>query len=560
MKKSISSLLLMAIAFFAITSCDNASKMAGAANQVKITCNPEVLEVVAGEINADVTVTFPAKYFDKNAVVKVVPIIKFEGSEIAGAPFYYQGEAVLDNGKIVLKNVGATLKEKVNFKYVKGMEKCELAARATVIVPASKKSSVIANESNCKKYPFPKDIKIADGANTTYMLINKSGSFALADDGYQEVIPETAEAQILYLINSSDVRSSQLKSEGIKDFKDALKALAKDERRTVKGTEIVAYASPDGSYDHNDKLAAKREKSAEKAFGTVTKKLNTGSVSTKSIAEDWEGFSELVSNSNIEDKALILRVLSMYSDPNVREQEIKNMSAVYTSLAKTVLPELRRARFITNVEFTNYSADELKALVESNIAVLDEPALLRAATLVKGDAKFAVYDQAIAKYDSKKAKYNAACICIENNNFAGAKEYIAKADQNCKCINNLKGVIAMREGDYATAEKCFNAAGEKGKENLAVINVLKGDYKTAAANVAGTKGYNKAVIDLLVKNEGAVEADLAGEKDAMASYVKAIAAARRGDKAAAKQNLIVAKTEASLAKRAATDVEFAKVK
>jgi len=559
MKKVLSSLLIMAVAVFAMTSCDSAAKMAEAANQVKITCTPEVLEVVAGEINADITVNFPAKYFDKNAIVKVVPVIKYEGGEVAGDPFYYQGESVLDNGKLVLKDEGATLFEKVNFKYVKGMEKSELVARATVIVPASKKESAIADDSNCKKYPFPKDIKIADGANTTYMLICKKGDYKLKEDGYQEVIPETAEAQILYLINSSEVRNSQLKSKGIKDFKEALKALEGDARREIKGTDIVAYASPDGKYDYNENLSAKREKSATKAFEKVTKKLNAGEVKATSIAEDWEGFSELVNNSTIEDKALILRVLSMYSDPNVREQEIKNMSAVYTSLAKNVLPQLRRARFITNVEYTNYTADELKALVESNITVLDEPALLRAATLVKGDAKLAVYDQAIAKYNSEKAKYNAACVCLDNNDLDGAKAYIAKASKDCKCMNNLKGIVAMREGDYAAAEKCFKAAGEKGKENLAVINVLNGDYKAAAANLAGKKGYNKAVVDLLVNDAAAVEGDLACNC-ASSSYVKAVAAARQGNKSAYKDYIKKAKEDESLKQRAETDIEFAKVK
>lgn len=560
MKKSISSLLLMAFAVFAMTSCNDAAKMAEAANQVKITCNPEVLEVVAGEINADVTVNFPAKYFDKNAIVKVVPVIKYDGGEVAGEPFYYQGENVLDNGKLVIKKEGASLSEKVNFKYMKGMEKSQLVARATVIVPSSKKSSAIADDSDCKKYPFPKDIKIADGANTTYMLICKEGAYSLKEDGYQEVIPETAEAQILYLINSAEVRNSQINSQEIKDFKAALKALEGDSRREVKGTDIVAYASPDGGLDLNDKLADNRKKSATKAFDKVTKKLNTGDVNSTSIAEDWEGFSELVSNSNIEDKDLILRVLSMYSDPNVREQEIKNMSAVYTSLAKNILPQLRRARFITNVEYTNYTAEELKNLVENNIEVLDEPALLRAATLVKGDARYTIYDQAIAKYNSAKAKYNAACISLDDNNIASAKKYIAMADKSCKCMKNLEGIVAMREGDYAAAEKCFTEAGVAGEENQAIIDVLKGDYKAAAAKLAGSKGYNKAVVDLLVNNGAAVESDLEGVNSTTASYVKAVAAARRGDKDAANQYLKAARNEAGLAKRAASDIEFAKIK
>ena len=546
--KKITNILLVAVAALAMTSCNDASKMAKYAEQVKISCNPEVLEVVAGEINADVTVSFPAEYFANNAVVKAVPVIVYEGGEVAGEPFYYQGEKVTDNGKAVDSKTGATIKEKVNFKYVEGMEKCQLVIRAEAYKAGKPE----------KSYPFPYDVKIADGANTTYMLICQCGTYAPKADDYQEVIPETVEAQLMYLINSSEVRNSQIKGQEVKDFKAALAALESDSRREVKGTAIVAYASPDGAVEFNDKLAANREKSAKKAFGKITKKLNAGEVSTSSIAEDWEGFQELVNNSSIEDKELILRVLSMYSDPNVREREIKNMSAVYTSLAKTVLPQLRRARFITSVEYTNYTAEELVALVEGNIDVLDEAALLRAATLVKGDAQLAVYDQAIKKYDSKKAAYNAACVCLDANNSAKAAAYLAKMNCDCKCKKNLEGVIALRAGEIDKAEALFVAAGDCAKANLAVVKVLKGDYKAAASLTAGDKGYNKAVIDILNGKASAVEGELDCEC-AGASYVKAVAAARLGNAAAAKKYIAAASKCEKLAKKAANDVEFAKV-
>ena len=315
MKRLITNILLVAAVSFGLVSCNNAQKMIDAADQIDIKCNPEVLEVIAGNIDATVSVTFPPEYFLPKATLEVTPVLLYVGGEAVGKPFVYQGEKVTDNYKTVTKD-GATISEKVHFDYVPGMEKSELVGRAKVYYKGA-------------EYVYPADIKIADGANTTYMLVDTEGSYHYMPDGYQEVIPETAEAQIMYLINSSDVRNSELKSQDVKDFQEALKALANDERREVKGTEIVAYASPDGPDALNNKLSANREKSASKAFNTVTKKLNAGEVSTKSIGEDWEGFQELVSNSNIEDKELILRVLSMYSDPNVREREIKNMSAVY---------------------------------------------------------------------------------------------------------------------------------------------------------------------------------------------------------------------------------------
>ena len=425
MKKSVFNLLLIAVFCFGLASCNQVQKMIDAADQITIKCNPEVLEVIDGKIDATVSVTFPPEYFLPKATLEVTPVMLYVGGEAVGKPFTYQGEKVTDNFKTVTKD-GATITEKVHFDYIPGMEKSELVGRAKVYYKGN-------------EYEYPADIKIADGANTTYMLVSTEGSYHYLPDGYQEVIPETAEAQIMYLVNSADVRNSELKSAGIKNFQDALKALDADERRAVKGTDIVAYASPEGPEALNNKLSANREKSANKAFDKITKKLNAGEVTTKSIGEDWEGFQELVNNSNMEDKVLILRVLSMYSDPNVREREIKNMSNVYSSLKTNILPQLRRARFITTVEYTNYTAEELADLVENNIDVLDEPALLRAAANAKDiDAKIAIYKQAVKKYGTDKAKYNLGVAYLDKGDNAAAKDAFAKMDKKeGNCYNNV---------------------------------------------------------------------------------------------------------------------------
>lgn len=547
MKNIFSKSLFIAAALVMAVACDNPAKMAEFADKVTIKCNPEVLEVVAGEINADVTVDFPADYFSKKAILEVTPVIIFDGGEVEGKPFVYEGGKVNDNYKIVYKNLGATYTEKVNFKYKPGMEKCQLVARAVV-------------KAKGKQYKFPKDIKIADGANTTYMLIEQGGAVDFVADNYQSVIPETEEAQILYLINSADVRSSEINSKDIKAYKDALKNLENDSRREVKGTEIVAYASPDGGEELNGKLSSNREKSAAKAFDKATKSINAGAVSTRSIGQDWEGFKELVGNSNIEDKDLIIRVLSMYSDPNVREREIKNMSSVYSSLAQNVLPQLRRARFITSVEYTNYTEAELKELVQNNIDVLDEEALLRVATLVKDDSqKVMIYDQAIGKYGSDRARCNAAALYLKKNNIAAAKKYLAGA-KDSDVVKNLKGVIALREDRRDDAVKYFTEAGEAGVENLAIVDVLNGNYEAAAAKMSGKTGYNKAVIDLLNNNLGKIDGDLGDCKCPRSSYVKAVAAARMGDADKANEYIQKASVKDELAARAAKDVEFAKVK
>ena len=547
MKKNLLNLVLVAVATFALASCNNPAKMAEAAEQIKIDCVPEVLEVVAGNIDATVTVTFPAEYFHPKAVLEVTPVMLYVGGEVEGTPFRYQGSKVTENWKTVGED-GASITEKVHFDFVPGMEKSELVGRAKVIYKG-------------QEYEYPADIKIADGCITTYMLVDNGGYFDYKKDNYQEVIPETAEAQILYMINNADVRNSELKSADIKDYTEALKALANDERREIKGTDIVAYASPDGPAALNDKLSANREKSAKKAFDKVTKKLETGDVNTKSIGEDWEGFQELVNNSNIEDKDLIIRVLSMYSDPNVREREIKNMSSVYQSLAEDVLPQLRRARFITNVEYTNFTADELKDLVENNIDVLDEEALLRAATLVKdAKSKLEIYKQAIKKFDSDRAKFNAAVTCLNEGEDKDAKSFINKIDnKDCKCVKNLLGVLAMREGDNDAAAKYFKESGnEAAKANLGVLDILNGKYADAAKKLEGVGGHNEGLAKIL-------NGDLEGASKVLkckcptSSYLRAVVAARKGDVETAKKELEAAKKNADLEKRAANDVEFLQI-
>ena len=347
MKKIFNLLMIAAAGLFITTSCGSPKKMAESAEEVSVSCNPQILEVIAGNIKADVTVTFPEDFFHPKAIVEMVPVLVYNGGEAALDPVMLQGEDVTENYEVV-PELGGTINKTFNFEYVEGVENSRLELRMTVI-----------HKDN--RIPFTAPYKVADGANTTYMLVKTAGSLAYAPDAYQAIIPEQNEAQILYLINSATVRPSQLKSDEIKAFQDFLASIKADERREIVSTEIVAYASPDGKEDFNAELSARRAKTASDAFN---KKINNkeiaveANVSTSNVDEDWDGFKA------------------------VREREIKNMSAVYTTLKDDILPELRRARFIANVEFTNYSNDELVALVNDNIEILDEEALLRAGSLL----------------------------------------------------------------------------------------------------------------------------------------------------------------------------------
>ena len=538
MKKTIKSMAAALLGFAAI-ACSSPEKMAEQAENVLVQCEPAVLEVVAGEINATVTVTYPEDYFHPKAILEVTPVIVFDGGEVKMEPFMFQGEKVEDNYQVV-PSAGSTVTKNVKFAYAPGMENCYLELRG---VASHKKD----------KIDLPTK-KVADGANTTYMLICKKANLPLKADNYQEVIKQTEEGQVLYQINSSVVRNSETKSQSVKDFLAAVEAVKANERKTLVSTDVVAYASPDGKEDQNSKLSDNRSKSAEKAFNKITKKNPFGvPVNVTSVGEDWEGFQELVAASDIEDKDLIIRVLSMYSDPAVREQEIKNMSAVYKTLANNVLPELRRARFIANVEFTNYSNEELLKLIDENIDVLDETALLRAATLVKeNDQKVALYKKAVEKFNSANGQYNLAVTYIKMDKLAEAKAALANCAEDAD-VQNANGVIALLENNVAEAEKLFKAAGNNA--NLAIVDVLNGNYKAAAEKVAGEKGFNAALIALL--NGDTAPAAALECKCAPAAYLRAIAAARNGDAEGVKKNLEDAKKCEKLAARAAKDIEFA---
>ena len=541
MKRTINFLSAIVLGFAAV-ACSSAEKMAEMAENVTVKCEPAVLEVVAGEIDATVSVTYPEDYFHPKAILEVTPVIVYEGGEVKMEPFYFQGEKVEDNYEVV-PSAGATITKKVHFEYVPGMENCYLELRG---VATNKKKSV---EMPSKK--------VADGANTTYMLVCQHGKMDLKADGYQEIIKQTAEGQILYQINSSTVRNSQLKGQSVKDFQAALDEILSNARKTIVSTDVIAYASPDGKEDQNATLSANRSTTAAKAYGKVVKgKEVPGDVEVSCIAEDWEGFQELVAASDLEDKDLIIRVLSMYSDPAIREKEIKNMSAVYSALAKDILPELRRARFIANVEFQNYTNEEILQLIEDNIDVLDETALLRAATLVKeNDQKIEIYKKAAEKYDSAVAKYNMGVVYVHMNEVDKAAAILKGLEMDADW-NNVMGVIALRKGQLEAANNYFVKAGtQTAKENLAVLDILNGEYEAAAAKLAGAEGYNAALAQLLVGNyapAAALECECA-----QAAYLRAVAAARQGNAEAVKTNLEAAGKCEKLAERAAKDVEFA---
>ena len=544
MKKTLKFFAVAALAI-AAAACASPEKMAKMAENVKVECVPPVLEVVNGTIDATVSVTYPKGYFNPKVILEATPVIVYQGGEAAMKPFKYQGEDVRDNYKVVSAD-GQKVTEKIHFDYVPGMEQCYLELRGKV--SAGKKSVNLPVK------------KVADGANTTYMLVKKAGAVSFKADNYQEVISSTTEGQIKYLVNSSEVRGSELKGESVKEFLARLDEISANERTKVTSTEIVAYASPEGDTGKNEKLSDNRSESANKAWKQVTKGHEATDPTVRSVGEDWDGFQQLVFQSNLEDKELILRVLSMYSDPAVRENEIRNMSQVYTALKGEVLPELRRARLIANVEFKNYSNEELLDLLENNANLLDEEALLRVASLVRKPAqKEEIYKRAIGRFNSARAMFNLAALYLMQGQDAKAEAGLAELDAKDPDVVNAKGVLALHKEDYKAAETAFRTAGtEDAKANLGVVLILTGRYEEAAQALKDVKGCcHNTTLAYILTDQLDKAAKSAKCKDPKVSYLKAIIAARQGNADGVKSNLEAAFKNESLKERAARDIEFA---
>lgn len=541
MKKFTGFLALCAMVLaFASCSASRAEQMK-LAEKVSVSSNPEVLALVGDKIPADITVTFPAKYFHPAAILEVTPVLVYEGGEQVGKTFKYQGEKVKDNYRVIASNVDNSVTEKVAFDYVPGVEKSYLELRS------------VAYYKN-KTIEIPA-IKVADGCNVTQLFASTEGEYSFKKDDYKEVISESAEGQVMYDYNSATIKRSELRSDSVKELQAALDEIASDPRYTVTGTRVVAYASPEGGQQYNAKLSDKRAESAKKAWDKVTGGIKTDDIQVKSMGQDWDGFKEAVQNSNIEDKELILRVLSMYSDPAVRESEIRNMSKVYTEINKNVFPELRRARFIADVDYKNFSDDELKELADKAVDVLDEEGLLRVASITSNaDRKAELYKMAVSKFGSDRAQFNLAVLSLNAGKPDQAASLLKKVSKVDGDVNNALGVCELQKGNLDAAADFFRKAGTtEAKANLGTIDILKGNYDAAVKNLEGTGSHNLAVAYILTNQLDKAEKSITC-KCARSNYLRAVIAARRGNSSDVEKYL--AQT-GKMKEKAEKDVEFA---
>lgn len=544
MKRILNVIALAALVIAAASCSKSRAEQMAMADKVITKCNPEVLAVVGGKIPATVTITYPKDYFHPEALMVVTPVLVYEGGQQTGESVIYQGESIKDNNRVIYK-AGGTETIKSEFQYVPGAENCHLELRSVAFYGE-------------KRIEIPTR-KVADGCNCTSLLADVHGVYQYKKDNYQYVLHQSAEGQILYDVNSAEVKKNQLRSQSIEELQYALAEIMDDDRITVTGNQVIAYASPEGGKDLNAKLSDKRASSAQKAWNSISKGMESGDVQIQSIGQDWEGFQEAVSNSNIEDKELILRVLSMYSDPAVRESEIRNMSEIYSEIKNKVFPALRRARFVTNYDFQNWSDEELEELSRKAVNALDEEGLLHVAAGSQDiNRKRDLYTLAADKFGSQRAIYNLGMMYLDAGIPSLAEDWLGRIENPDADVVNAKGVVAMQRGKYDEASKFFKNSGTTdAKANVGILDILKGDYSKAASELAGTGNVNEALADILAGNldkAGKVLGKLTGAK---ADYLRAIIAARTGDVSSAKSYLKAAcAADASLKERAAKDIEF----
>ena len=530
-------------------------------DSIKATPNPA--EYKGGKIEVVFEGNFPNKYFGKKMTMQVVPVLTTaDGKVYKAEPVNYQGEKVKDNNDVIKYKVGGKYTQTAVWDYVEGMETGVITLEAS-------------GTYGKKEYTLD-PIKVIEGVNITPLLVTvKAGTEdlkpAIAADKFQRIIEETTDAQIKFLVNQSAIRGSEKKTEAMVALTKAIKEAKAAENKEFKSIEISSYASPEGELDWNEKLSNRRGEASSKYINRELKKLKASvNIDSKFTAEDWDGFQKLVEASSIEDKAVILRVLSMYTDPQQREQEIKNIAVAYKAIAEEILPELRRSKMTLTVNVIGKSDAEIDSLVKVDAKQLNVEELLYAATLVADNAaKAEIYTKATEIYPNDYRSFNNLGMALyAQGKCEEAARCFAKALEmapNCPNVNYNNGLIALSKNDVAKAEEFFGKAGGVGKDldyANGAIAILKGNYKKAAELFGAATTNNAALANILNKNNGAARKALenVATPNAVTAYLQAILAARTNNAADYEKYVAEAAKCEKLAERAKTDVEFVNVR
>ena len=566
---------LMAVAVVAlVTSCGCFRKMARNAEDVSIACNPEVLVLNNGKVEADITVNFPVEYYNKKAVVKVTPVIVFEGGEVEGATYFFQGSKVDDNYTVVDKAMGGKFTQHVEFPYDCRMAMSELQLRVEIKCPkgkckeftlvnantgaiATKKEKAVlaagGAEAEALKRAF--GLVVAKGVNTLQKDLDYADAMSTTANNYKNVTTVVTDAEILYAVNSSRVKKGAADTEGIKSFWANVEAQQSNDRAT-QNLFITGYASPEGPIKFNKNLSDKRSQSANKAVSAQAEELGVA-FTLEFKGEDWDGFQELVAASNIENKDLILNILSTYTDAAKREEEIINLSNVYPTIKKEILPLLRRAQLINSTDIKGKTNDEMKALAEAGkYSELNlEELLYTAETVLCCDkCKAAVLEYAAKEYNDARAYNNLGVAYAglgEAEKSLAAFEKAAELGLKDANLNNNIALANLANGDVEKA-KTYSAAANA--ETKALIAASEGQYSAAAS----IEGFNGAIANVMNNDLTAAKKAIANDKSAKADYLRAVIAVKEGDLETGKAQLnsAISKDE-TLKEKAAKDINLA---
>lgn len=546
-------LFLSAASLLLMTSC---SKL-GPLSADNFTVVPNPLETQAGQVPATINGTFPEKYMKKKAVVTVTPELRYADGQVAkGQSATFQGEKVMGNDQTISYKVGGRYTMKTAFDYVPEMQKSEMYL--TFDARIGKKQ---------QKVPA---VKVANGVIATSELYRKtlaSENGCIAPDTFQRVNEKKQEANIKFLINQANIRKSELKNNSVKEFVEMLKKINADrEGFNVQNVEIQAYASPEGGVKLNDKLAGNRKNQSEKYVKNTLKQTKVNAdIDAHYTAQDWDGFQKLVAASNLQDKEVILRVLSMYEDPQEREQQIRNMSAGFRELADGILPELRRSRLIINYETIGRSDEQIKAQYSEDASKLSADELLYSATLDETPAKQEeIYKKTAETYPNDYRAYNnLAALALAKGDTAKAREYAQKAATlgNAPEAQANLGLLSLIDGKVQDAERAIakSSGSESVNQAIGTLAIAKGDYAQAEKAFAKVNSNTAALAQLLNKNYDAAAKtlDRVENPNAMTDYLHAVVAARRGNKFAASSYLKEAlQKDPSLKQYAENDLEL----
>lgn len=544
-------LLVIGVALLS-TSCSSNLKPL---TQNNFNVTPSPLETVGNQVPVTISGTFPEKWFNKNAIVTITPILKYAGGEIAGTPYSYQGENISGNRVTISQNRGGNFSMNSSFPYHPDMLSSELYLRF---------DGRIKN----KRSNLP-DLKVADGVVATSALADvKTTSPSVAPDGFQRIIQQAQEASIMFVIQQADLRQSELNKNDMAEWKRRVEAAFNDPRQKVN-VEVSAYASPDGGVSLNEKLAAQREKNTSKYLEKELEKKNIDTeVFAHYTAQDWEGFRQLVASSNLQDKELILRVLEMYPDSETREREIKNISYVFDELASTILPQLRRSRIVANIEIIGKSDDEIMTAWKNNPKDLSVDELLYASTLTDDETvKEHIYQYVTANFSNDYRGWNnIGTMFLKRGEYSKAKQAFDRAAQvnpSAPEVNMNKALLAIMDNDLNAANELLGrSAGAAGlDEAMGLLNLLQGNYNQAVSAYGQSKSNNAGLAQLLVKdyNKAKQTLEAVENPDAVTAYLLAVIASRTNNFNDVASNLRTAVSrDKNMGAKALKDLEFAK--